>query len=152
MFLVNGDECALLKKRTREILPQRVQREAGSRSVAGSNSDENLVTRFPARRNGNPPPEISPGNLNNYTLIKVTTKIPFDPPRRRFPAARGIRGREIAAITIFRASGNAPCARNAVESRRIKRASERHEATRHRSPRRNKTDVSLTREHVQPDP
>lgn len=50
--------------------------------------------------------ESSGRNLNNYTLIKVATKIPFDPSGDASRSLRDKRGKEIVAITIFRASRN----------------------------------------------
>lgn len=48
--------------------------------------------------------ESSGRNLNNYTLIKVATKIPFDPSGNAFRSFGDKGGREIVAITIFRAT------------------------------------------------
>lgn len=58
--------------------------------------------------------ESSGRNLNNYTLIKVATKIPFDPSGDASRSLGDKRGREIVAITIFCASRNTcvPWSRN----------------------------------------
>lgn len=81
------------------FLPERKTTQSHKGSISGEISLQDFLGGGDLR-------ESSGRNLNNYTLIKVATKIPFDPSGNAFRSLGDKGGREIVAITIFRATRN----------------------------------------------